>query len=92
MVRLRAADVTPPLHHAIIFQFLNGTIKSVIPFTKSWEGIAFQFLNGTIKRNRTKKNWDEKNVFQFLNGTIKRWTGTIADFDGSTISIPKWYD
>ena len=56
----------------ILFQFLNGTIKSNVSSQERGTIILFQFLNGTIKSKHTKPKKPKNNLFQFLNGTIKR--------------------
>ena len=43
--------------HGSVFQFLNGTIKSVATKKDQAKIILFQFLNGTIKRNLQIQNF-----------------------------------
>ena len=59
-----------------IFQFHNGTIKT-LKFPMLWlNGSRFQFHNGTIKTNRWWFQTHSRITFQFHNGTIKT-TGSI---------------
>ena len=71
MVRLKD---TVENHSSIViklFQFLYGTIKSMMRKCLMSSLYIFQFLYGTIKRIKNKKFHIGRRLFQFLYGTIK---------------------
>ena len=92
MVRLRVRKRLSKKISGLIFQFLNGTIKSLQSKITCDRGDIFQFLNGTIKREYTMTLSARLEQFQFLNGTIKSGSGAVTVAQKKAISIPKWYD
>ena len=55
-----------------LFQFQNGTIKSIMKMETKLLKKIFQFQNGTIKRKIEYRYVSFRTEFQFQNGTIKR--------------------
>ncbi len=70
MVRLKEDNVNQLINEAI-FQFLYGTIKSLVSNRAKVYPNVFQFLYGTIKSFVFGRLQNIKAAFQFLYGTIK---------------------
>ncbi len=72
MVRLKDYNIILLQFVRLLFQFQNGTIKSLFGSSSHLIQHAFQFQNGTIKSASPILIRYSNKAFQFQNGTIKR--------------------
>ncbi len=74
-----------------IFQFLHGTIKSLVNHTNGGEGVQFQFLHGTIKSGAISGFIVNQSYF---NSFMVQLKAIITSIIGAIklISIPSWYN
>ena len=70
-----------------MFQFHNGTIKTLEELAEIFSYYKFQFHNGTIKTDTRPQQKHIYTQFQFHNGTIKTRRRWLAD-KRSYVSIP----
>ena len=83
-VQLRHTTQLSDRYHSL-FQFHNGTIKTLAVLTLPVLQLQFQFHNGTIKTLQNPVFIRTDIAFQFHNGTIK--TGNICLIISSKMSF-----
>ena len=89
MVSIKSLRITRITLKDFVFQFHNGSIKSLQHGRRLVNGvklIQFQFHNGSIKSLGTRP-WINVTTFQFHNGSIKSRVRNLNE-----ISIPQWFD
>ncbi len=65
-------DTLPSYEHAIPFQTLIGTVKSLPLIVSDRAPVMFQTLIGTVKSHPDGSVTEPKIAFQTLIGTVKR--------------------
>ena len=66
-------------HAADLFQFLIGTLKTMLEGADKAPTYAFQFLICTLKTTRIQEWLEGPDTFQFLIGTLKTAKNYAAD-------------
>ena len=68
MVRLKVTNKSYSVPGTAMFQFLNGTIKSLEEALQAKIVELFQFLNGTIKSRQRRVS-----VYRAISVSIPKW-------------------
>ena len=75
-----------------MFQFHNGSIKSIVKTSDPLCVCKFQFHNGSIKSRCVLRLVLQCLEFQFHNGSIKSDDGDEGLEVVKHVSIPQWFD
>ena len=91
MVRLKVKKIWLDAVTLVLFQFLNGAIKSIDNLAVGGIVTIFQFLNGAIKRDSLLL---EQVIYWNFNSSMVRLKakGTGYTAQSKYISIPQWCD
>jgi len=92
MVRLKPIWIDGKIDTIWMFQFHNGSIKTLTFLTFSKLQFLFQFHNGSIKTVVKDKKVLKETRFQFHNGSIKTIEEPDLDNTLKQVSIPQWFD
>ena len=75
----------------MLFQFLLGTLKTILFLLIKLLLLLFQFLLGTLKTVSDERFRDQWTWFQFLLGTLKTSALSIQTAGAKLVSIPLRY-